>query len=72
MYLLQSYPSSYPDHRRSALGYIMEGKEGDVEKAVNIIKKEKNLSSWHEIVNAKFDISTLNTVFDKYTTEAAK
>lgn len=72
MYLLQSYPSSYPGHHRSALGYIMEGKEGNVEKAVNIIKQEESLSNWHVIINPKLTMAALKASFKEYIKEASK
>lgn len=70
MYLLQEHPlKTMPHPRRSALGYIMEGK---IEEAMDIIKQEPKLTYWHEIANQNFDMAALNAVFDKYTKEASK
>jgi muramidase (phage lysozyme) len=69
MYQLQAYPDSYAHPRRSALGYIMEG---ELEKALNIIKQVPELADWPGGANQQLVSTSLKTTFDNYVGEESK
>lgn len=68
MYLLQSYPEVATHPRRCALGYIMEG---EIEKAVYIVKQEPKLTEWLGVSISSLDSTTLKKEFEKFIEEGS-